>query len=89
MDTRPFPISPDTYLVEAILDKQYRKINNKQKPYYYIKWEGYPLSDATWEPLENITTEGARQLVHDFDIIWDAQHPQSRPNTKPHRKSRR
>jgi hypothetical protein len=63
VESRPFPIAPDTYLVEAILDKQYRKVNNKQKPYYYIKWEGYPLSDATWEPLENITTEGAIAVV--------------------------
>lgn len=89
MTSRPFPIAPETYLVEAILDKQYRKVNNKQKPYYYIKWEGYPLSDATWEPLDNITTEGARQLIQDFDIIWETQHPQSRNAKKVSRKTRK
>jgi len=38
------------YKVEQILDKRthYGKIQ------YLIKWKGYPLSEASWEPEENL-----------------------------------
>lgn len=41
-----------------------KKIMNG-KPYYYIEWEGYPLSEATWEPLKNL--QCCMDLVHDFE----------------------
>jgi hypothetical protein len=41
----------EEYEVETILDK--RLIRNK--PQYLVKWSGYPLHDATWEPLNNLT----------------------------------
>ena len=56
---RPSPppaiIVPETnqeeYEVDAILDK---KIVRK-KAQYLIKWVGYPLHDATWEPEKHLT----------------------------------
>ena len=53
--TPPPPvILPETneeeYEVEEILDE---KIIRNQ-PHYLVKWLGYPLHDATWEPLENL-----------------------------------
>ncbi|KAG4094185.1 chromo domain-like protein [Neocallimastix lanati (nom. inval.)] len=40
----------EEYEVEQILDKRthYGKIQ------YLIKWKGYPLSEASWEPEENL-----------------------------------
>ena len=36
------------YNIEKILDR--RKINGKFE--YKIKWEGYPMSQSTWEPMK-------------------------------------
>ena len=38
------------YPIEKILDK--RKANNRIE--YKIKWEGYPIKQSTWEPIENL-----------------------------------
>jgi len=48
------------YRVEKILDHK-RKRN---RDYYLVKWQGYPLSDATWEPMEHL--KHARKTVEDF-----------------------
>lgn len=40
----------DLFLVEKILDK--KKFGNCYK--YKIKWQGYPIDKATWEPIENL-----------------------------------
>jgi len=40
------------YTVEKILDK----VVVAGKIYYWIKWKGYPISQATWEPIENLHT---------------------------------
>jgi hypothetical protein len=52
----PLPVTilktnEEEYEVETILDK--RIIRNK--PQYLVKWSGYPLHDATWEPLNHLT----------------------------------
>ena len=60
--------SNDIYYIEKILDK--RKVNGK--PEYKIKWEGYPLNQSTWEPLENLQT--AMELVREFDKLHELQN---------------
>jgi hypothetical protein len=50
----------EEYEVEEILDS--KQLRNKQ--YFLVKWKGYPLHDATWEPLENLTN--ARDLLERF-----------------------
>ena len=37
----------------------------RNKPQYLIKWTGYPLYDATWEPLGNLNN--AKELVKEFE----------------------
>jgi hypothetical protein len=66
---RPIPppaiVLPNTeqeeYEVENILDKR----TLRKKPQYLIKWLGYPLHDATWEPLENLGN--AREKVKEYE----------------------
>ena len=55
----------DIYYVEKILDR--RKVNDRLE--YKIKWEGYPMNQSTWEPLENLRT--AMELVEEYD----REHP--------------
>jgi hypothetical protein len=38
--------------VESILNHK----DENGKRFYLVKWMGYPLEDATWEPVENIAT---------------------------------
>jgi len=40
----------DTYIVENILGEKW--IESEGKMRYLVKWEGYPISRASWEPLE-------------------------------------
>ena len=51
------------YYIEKILDR--RKANNRYE--YKIKWEGYPMSQSTWEPVENLKT--AIELVEEYDKL--------------------
>lgn len=53
--------SGNLFNVANILDK--KVINGK--PYYYIEWEGYPLEDATWEPLKHL--ENCLDIVEKFE----------------------
>ena len=44
------------YKVEAILEKKMdikksKKLENLDKICYLIKWEGYDVSQSTWEPI--------------------------------------
>ncbi|XP_070496655.1 chromo domain-containing protein cec-1-like [Chironomus tepperi] len=57
----------EIYYVEKILD---RKVI-KDKPYYYIKWEGYTESDNTWEPAENLD----KTLIKIFEAKYYGINP--------------
>ena len=65
-DVLPPPIcisetQEDEYEVEAILDKKLVR----QKPFYLVKWLGYPLHEATWEPLTHLIN--TQELVNEFE----------------------
>ncbi len=49
------------YQVEDIVDK--KDENNIIK--YKVKWKGFPLSEATWEPVENLTNVEA--LINQYE----------------------
>src|SRR5271155_2785851 len=53
----------EEYEVETILDK--RIIHKRLQ--YLIKWKGYPLYNATWEPLENL--DNASKKVKEFESM--------------------
>ena len=49
------------YTIEKILDRK----KEKGKYKYKIKWEGYPMDQCTWEPIENL--QYAIGLVEEFN----------------------
>ena len=49
------------YNIEKILGR--RRQNGRIE--YKIKWEGYPISQCTWEPMKNLET--AKELVEEYD----------------------
>ena len=66
---RPVPPRPEPdfvdgepeYEVEKILDRRGRHPNFK----YLVKWEGYPDSDNSWEPINNL--RNAKDLIEEFE----------------------
>ena len=64
--TRPDPVVSDDngapeWTVERILDSRKRG----KRDQYLVLWRGYPLSEATWEPIENM--DGALDLVIEYN----------------------
>ena len=63
--TPPPPVilsdNSEEYEVEQILDKR----TLKGKTQYLVKWVGYPLHDATWEPVNHL--KNTQQKVKDFE----------------------
>ena len=53
-------IARNLYIVDRILSKRF--VNGKVQ--YYLKWLGYPDSENTWEPKENIKCPS---LIYDFE----------------------
>ena len=49
------------YTVEFIIT---RKIKGKKK-FYLIKWEGYPITDCSWEPISHLSN--VNDMVKEFD----------------------
>ena len=54
-------LQEEFYNIEKILGR--RKQNGIIQ--YKIKWEGYPISQCTWEPMKNLET--AKELVEEYD----------------------
>jgi hypothetical protein len=78
--TRPPPDLIDgepEYEVEKILDAQQR--GRGHKTHFLVKWKGYPTSDNSWEPRENL---------HADELIADFYKRSPKPNqTKPKQES--
>lgn len=51
----------EEYEVEKIIGKKIKKGNL----YYRVKWKNYPISESTWEPMENLTN--ARKSIVDYE----------------------
>ena len=62
------------YAIEKILDR--RKIRDKYQ--YKIKWEGYPMTQCTWEPIENL--KNALYLVEEVNKNHPMKNNKSKNN---------
>lgn len=72
-------VEEDIFIVEKIL----RKKITGGKTYYFLKWSGYPDSENTWEPVDNLDCP---ELIEDFERHWSESHgkPQDpSSNTSP------
>jgi hypothetical protein len=47
--------------VEAILNKRTRG----RKVFYLVKWKGYPMEEASWEPEDHLTNSQA--VIREFE----------------------
>jgi hypothetical protein len=67
VDTRPPPAANtsdgDEYEVESILAKR----GSGARAQYLVRWRGWPVWDATWEPRRNLG--GAADAVGDFEAL--------------------
>jgi hypothetical protein len=59
----------DIFEVERILEKQGQR--------YLVKWKGYPQSENTWEPKENL--RNCQNLLRQFQ---QRQHPKSQETSR-------
>src|SRR5882757_2425104 len=50
------------YEVEAIINHRFS--GQRRRLQYLIKWKGYPHSDNTWEPVENLHAEALVKAYH-------------------------
>ena len=64
----PSPITVqdhEEFEVEEILDRIVRKCGRGISKRYLVKWKGYPLDDATWEPPANLGN--AKEAIDTFE----------------------
>lgn len=72
------PTGDQEYIVEKILDK---KIDSKGVAKYLVKWEGFPSSNNTWEPLEHLVEcEAAIQKYELSQAVNLAERHGNSPN---------
>ncbi len=55
----------DVYEVERILEK--RLVGKRVQ--YLVKWEGYGVEQATWEPVSNLSN--VKNIVKEFEMGLD------------------
>lgn len=68
------------YNVERIIDKK----NIKGKTHYKVKWEGYPYSQCTWEPVDHL--ENVKNLINHFEKTKESMHRSSKNKSSSNKK---
>lgn len=67
---RPPPViaKTDKWEVEKILSCNNMGSSSRPLWKYYVLWKGHPRSDATWEPLKNVTSakKAVEACHHEF-----------------------
>lgn len=71
----------EEYVVEKVVDK---KILDDGGILYLIKWEGYPDSENTWEPKENITS---KTLIAQYEKSLKSKESLEKSNVENESKS--
>ena len=59
--------TPTNYIVSKILDKR----RNGNSTEYLLKWKGYPIEEATWEPVSTLNRiKDLKDLKRLFEKIY-------------------
>ncbi|CAJ0960306.1 unnamed protein product, partial [Mesorhabditis belari] len=53
--------SDEVFIVEKVVNK---RVVSSGKVEYLLKWQGYPLAEATWEPEDNVS---CAELIKEFE----------------------
>lgn len=69
------PLAEDEFVVEKILDKRMKGGVLE----YFLKWQGFPDSDNTWEPADNLT---CLELIEAFEAALKKKKETKPPNKK-------
>ena len=80
------PAKPDPIEVEGHNEFEVEKILDSKISYgyvrYLVKWLGYDVSEATWEPVRNV--KHCKDLLDEFHVAHpDAPQPVSLTNPRP------
>ena len=74
--SEPLDLPEGYFRVEKVLDHQLRqkpgKKKNKKVMHYLIKWEGYPSTENSYEPEQNLTQVS-------IDEYWRSEASRGRP----------
>lgn len=74
-------VNEEEYIVEKILDRRCSDVGEIE---YYIKWQGYPDDDNTWEPVCNLQCP---ELLDEFNRTHeDTRRSSSEKNKEQERK---
>ena len=69
------------YTVENILDKRVRRVRNKQRTEYLVKWAGYGHEHNSWEPERNMTN--CAEILQTFENQYTKHnHPSGARRSK-------
>ena len=63
MDSTNSSFDSDIFIVESILKKK----TSKNKIFYLVKWEGYDVSESTWEPESNLLEKDVQKLIKQYE----------------------
>jgi hypothetical protein len=56
--------SDEEYYVEKVLEMRVKDGRDE----FLVKWIGYPLNEATWEPFENLSGQEACEYLYSYSF---------------------
>jgi len=84
-DDLPFP--PEYAVAERILDEQDvpdpASGEDSTRKQYFVKWQGLPYSESTWENAEDIQEDDLIQQFHRFNTVPSKAELRQKPKPKP------
>ncbi len=58
--------SDEEYYVEHVLEMRVKDGRDE----FLVKWIGYPLNEATWEPFENLSGQEACEYLYSYSFFY-------------------